>query len=133
MTHGFKQKIYIVLSCTLSVLLSYIYFTSEDKPLEMITGTATYYGEFFHGKVTTSGEVYNMNDMTAAHPSFPFGTIVRIVNLENGNNVIVKINDRPRTDRKSRIDLSKGAFKEISDIDSGVVPIRMEVLRWGSK
>lgn len=127
-----KSNILVLFFLIFFALISYLYFTSE-KILETVEGNATFYGEFFHGRITTSGEEYNMNDMTAAHPSFPFGTKVRVINLENNKEVIVKINDRPKTKSKSRIDLSKGAFKVISELDSGRVPVRMEVLKWGKE
>lgn len=127
-----KKNIYIFLLFFISGSVTFFFYLYE-KPLEIVEGTATFYGEFFHGKITTSGEEYDMNEMTAAHPTFSFGTKVRVVNLENKKSVTIKINDRPRTNKKSRIDLSKGAFKKISHLDSGVVPVRMEVLEWGEE
>jgi rare lipoprotein A len=119
---------------SVAILLFICIFSSCGKePLETVEGTATFYGSFFHGKITTSGEEYNMNDLTAAHPTFSFGTKVKVINLENDKTVTVEINDRPRTNDKSRIDLSKEAFRTISELDSGVVPVRMEVLSWGEE
>ncbi len=57
-------------------------------------GLAVWYGPGFHGKKTASGEVYDMHALTAAHPSLPFGTRVRVTNLKNGRSVVVRINDR---------------------------------------
>jgi rare lipoprotein A len=125
-----------MISC-LKIILFFLclitFFSCTKKPLETVEGTATYYGNFFHGKITTSGEKYDMNEMTAAHPTFPFGTKVKVINKENNKSVIVEINDRPLTNKKSRIDLSKGAFSVICDLDSGVVPVVMEVTEWGKK
>src|ERR1035438_8688738 len=58
-------------------------------------GTASWYGESFQGKQTASGEPYDMRDLTAAHPSLPLGTLVKVTNLKNGNAVVVRINDSP--------------------------------------
>ena len=103
----------------------------EVEPLETINGEATFYGEFFHGKKTKSGEVYDMNSLTAAHATYPMGTRIKVTNLENNKTVIVKINDTPRTNRKAYIDLSKAAFKQISHVDTGIVNVKIEVLAWG--
>jgi rare lipoprotein A len=99
--------------------------------LETKTGTASYYSKKFDGKKTTSGEIYNMNDLTAAHPKYPFGTMVKVTNLSNNNSVIVKINDRPPKKFKRSIDLSLEAAKQLDMIRAGVVKVRLEVLKWG--
>lgn len=118
------------------IIFSLVFFTGcenekADAPLETINGTATYYGSFFHGKTTKSGEKFDMNSLTAAHPTFPMGTKVKVINMKNEKSVIIEINDRPRTKAKSRIDLSKAAFQKISDLDSGKIKVKMEVLEWG--
>src|ERR1700733_12754154 len=65
---------------------------SKNQPYQI--GTASWYGEYFDGKPTASGEDYNMYDMTAAHPTLPLGSYVRVTNLRNGRAVVVKVNDR---------------------------------------
>lgn len=102
----------------------------QDTVLETKTGVASYYAEKFHGRKTASGEIFDMNALTAAHPSYPFGTIARITNLKNGKTVIVKINDRfPSKTRL--IDLSKGAARKLDMILDGIANVRLEVLEWG--
>lgn len=75
------------------------------------TGIASWYGRQFHGRTTASGETFDMNAMTAAHSSLPMNCYVRVTNRENGKSVVVKINDRPKTNRA--LDLSYGAAKAI--------------------
>ncbi len=76
-------------------------------------GKATWYGPKFHGRKTASGERYNMNRLTAAHKTLPFGTLVEVTNLNNGQSVVVRINDRGPFARGCVIDLSKAAAKQI--------------------
>src|SRR5215468_11205389 len=64
----------------------------KSKPYQV--GTASWYGSYFHGKETASGEPYNMYDLTAAHPTLPLGTYVKVTNLRNRRAVVVRINDR---------------------------------------
>src|SRR5690606_19201500 len=69
-------------------------FSETSLILESTSGTASYYADKFHGRTTANGEVYNMHKLTAAHPTYPFGTIVRITNLSNNKSIVVRINDR---------------------------------------
>jgi len=96
-------------------------------------GKACWYGAEYQGKRTASGEVFDMNKLTAAHRKLPFGTIVRVKNLQNGRTVKVRINDRGPFTRGRIIDLSKAAAAEIGMISGGVVPVRIEVLKWGPR
>lgn len=105
---------------------------SDAEVLLTLEGTASYYADDFHGKKTASGEVYNMYGISAAHPEFPFGTIVRVTNLKNNRSVILRINDR-MPDFKGRIlDLSLGAARELDSVKDGIINIRIEVLKWGT-
>lgn len=88
-------------------------------------GKASYYGGKFHGRTTASGERFNQNAMTAAHRTLPFGTKVTVKNLNNGKQVVVKINDRGPLSKSRMIDLSKGAAKKIGMIQAGVVPVEL--------
>lgn len=96
-----------------------------------IYGYASWYGGRFQGRFTSSGETYNMFDFTAAHRTIPLGTPVLVTNLNNGRSVLVKINDRgPFSDpRKRIIDLSRGAFRAIAPLNSGVVRIKLDIMR----
>ncbi len=100
-----------------------VLFTSE--------GTASYYSDQFHGKLTANGETYNMYGISAAHPEFPLETIVRITNLKNNRSVILRINDRMPDFKGRMIDLSLGAAKELDMLGDGIAKVRLEVLKWG--
>lgn len=91
-------------------------------------GFASYYADEFHGRQTANGETFDMNAMTAAHKTLPFGTICRVTNLENGKSVLVRINDRGPFVKERIIDLSKGAAGKIGAINSGVIKVKIEVI-----
>src|SRR4030043_1601520 len=92
------------------------------------TGMASWYGEEFHGKQTSSREIYDMNDLTAAHNTLPLGTFVAVTNLNNGRSVVVRINDRGPFVKNRVIDLSYAAARAIDMIGPGAAPVRIEVL-----
>ena len=96
---------------------------------EKISGMISWYSDKFHGKATSSGELYNKNELTAAHRTLPFGTKVKVTNVKNGKSVVVKINDRGPHNKSRVLDLSKTAFNEIGSIDSGVLNVEMEVIK----
>jgi rare lipoprotein A len=93
-----------------------------------LRGLASWYGPGFNGNRSASGEVFNQNAMTAAHRTLPFGTQVRVTNLDTGQSVVVRINDRGPFSRGRIIDLSAGAARVIGLIGSGVAPVNLEVL-----
>jgi len=98
-------------------------------PLEngVQVGVASWYGPGFHGRRTASGELYDQDALTAAHPSLPFGTRVRVTNLDNGRAVEVRITDRgPFVDGRA-IDLSRAAARVIGLLGPGVGRVRIEV------
>ncbi len=92
------------------------------------SGTASWYGPGFHGRQTASGEVFNRGAMTAAHRTLPFGTRVLVTNVNNNQQVIVRINDRGPFSHGRVIDLSEGAAREIGLHLAGVGTVRVEVL-----
>lgn len=93
---------------------------------------ASYYSAGFNGRPTASGEVFDTyNDMTAAHRTLPFNSIVKVTNQENGRNVDVRINDRGPFVEGRVIDLSMKAARELDMVRSGVVPVKLTVLREG--
>jgi rare lipoprotein A len=96
--------------------------------LRVASGIASWYGPGFHGNRSASGEVFNQNAMTAAHRYLPFGTQVRVTNLNTGRSVVVRINDRGPFSRGRVIDLSAGAARAIGMIGSGVAPVSLEVI-----
>ncbi len=91
-------------------------------------GTASWYGPGFHGNRTSSGEVYDQYDLTAAHQTLPLGTRVAVTNLTNGKEVEVRINDRGPFVKGRSIDLSYAAARSLGMIGPGTVPVRIEVL-----
>ena len=91
-------------------------------------GKASFYSDEFHGRKTANGETFNMGNLTAAHPSLPFGTWVRVTNLRNGKDVVVRINDRGPFIKGRVIDLSISAAKEIGLIKSGTTQVKLEAL-----
>src|SRR5262245_8932277 len=104
--------------------------------LDVREGPASYYGPGVEGKLTASGTRFNMNAMIAAHPSYPFGTVLRVTNVSNGRAVEVQVVDRgpaegPRADGVI-IDVSYGAAQSLNFVGSGRTRVRVEVLRWGS-
>jgi rare lipoprotein A (peptidoglycan hydrolase) len=96
-----------------------------------ISGSASWYGPYFHGRITATGEVYNQFDLTAASRTLPFDTYLKVTNKKNGKQVIVRINDRgPYVDEHLRIlDLSYGAATCLGSDESGVVPIDAVILK----
>jgi rare lipoprotein A len=103
-----------------------------NNPIQIassIAGEASWYGEQFHGRTTASGEIFNQNDLTAAHPSLPFGTQVKVTNVNNGQSVVVRINDRGPFVGGRVIDLSAAAAEEIGLITTGVAPVEIIVLQ----
>jgi len=92
------------------------------------TGLASFYGHQYHGRTTANGETYDENAMTAAHRTLAFGTRVRVTNLVNGKEVLLRINDRgPFVDGRI-IDVSFRAAGELDFVRAGVVKARVEVL-----
>jgi rare lipoprotein A len=98
----------------------------NGQPIVEQIGEASFYGSGFHGKKTATGEKFDQNDKTAAHPTLPLGTLATVTNLDNGNFVDVKINDRGPYVRGRDIDLSKGAAQELGMTKDGVAPVKIE-------
>lgn len=92
------------------------------------TGVASYYGVPYHGRQTASGEVFNMNELTAAHPTLKFGTMVKVTHLANNRSVTVRINDRGPFVKGRVIDLSKAAAEELQMVRAGLAEVKIEVL-----
>lgn len=91
------------------------------------TGMASYYADQYHGKPTASGEVFDMHSLTAAHPSYRFGTRVKVTHLESGRSVIVRINDRGPFVKGRVIDLSLAAAKELRMVKAGLAQVKLEM------
>ena len=95
-------------------------------------GLASWYGGKFHGRLTSSGEVFDTNELTAAHRTLPFGTMVRVTNMDNGKAVIVKINDRGPFVEGRIIDLSMAAADEIGSVGQGVARVSLQIVGFAS-
>ncbi len=100
---------------------------ARPKPYQV--GTASWYGSYFHGKATASGEPYNMYDLTAAHPTLPLGTYVQVTNLRNGKAVVVRINDRGPVVAGRIIDLSYETARVLDLKAYGLQRVRLDVVR----
>ncbi|WP_455381451.1 septal ring lytic transglycosylase RlpA family protein [Salinispira pacifica] len=91
-------------------------------------GIASWYGPDFQGKLTASGEIFDTNKFTAAHKSLPFGSIVKVTNLENNRSVVVRINDRGPYVAGRIIDLTHAAAGAIGMLGNGTAKVRLDVL-----
>jgi rare lipoprotein A len=102
----------------------------RSTPLDVERGTASWYGPGFDGRATASGETYDMHQMTAAHRTLPFGTVVEVRNLANGLTTQVRINDRGPFRKNRIIDLSNAAARAIEMIGPGTAPVELRVLSY---
>lgn len=100
----------------------------RKKVLQVLKGGASYYAEYFHGRLTANGERFDMNAMTAAHKTLPFGTWVRVRRTDTGKSVIVRINDRGPFIKGRIIDLSKEAGRRLGLMKIGVAKVEVDVL-----
>lgn len=92
-------------------------------------GEASWYGHPYHGRKTSNGEVFNMNELTAAHKTLPFGVWVEVRNKKNNRSVVVRINDRGPFVKNRIIDLSRAAAGKIDMIGMGIAPVKIKVIR----
>ena len=104
--------------------------TEEPRAQEsaIASGNASYYGRKFHGRRTASGEAFDMNQLTAAHRTLPFGSLVRVTNPANGRSVVVRINDRGPFSGHRVIDLSRAAAEEIGLVARGHGPVQLALV-----
>lgn len=122
-----KNKIY---SAAVAIFL--IFFTPALTPSvstaagPVTEGKASYYANRFHGRKTASGETFRIHDFTAAHRTLPFGTSVKVTNLDNGKEVVVRINDRGPHLKSRVIDVSPAAAHILGLIGKGTVNVRIE-------
>ncbi|WP_333662560.1 septal ring lytic transglycosylase RlpA family protein [Chishuiella changwenlii] len=99
-----------------------------EKASKKISGIVSWYADKFHGKKTSSGELYDKEGLTAAHKTLPFGTKVKVTNTRNGKSVIVKVNDRGPHTKSRLMDLSRAAFSSIGSTSSGTLNVEMEII-----
>lgn len=104
-------------------------FNGTANEVYQKTGLASYYARKFEGRKTANGEIFSNSLLTAAHPTLPFGTKVKVTCLANNRSVVVRINDRgPFSSKKRIIDLSQSAARELGIIKKGVAKVRIEVV-----
>jgi rare lipoprotein A len=118
-----SQRPYVVMGKRYEPLKSHVGFFQE--------GVASWYGKDFDGKPTSSGEIYDMHAMTAAHKTLPLGVYVKVTNRDNGNSVVVKVNDRGPFVKNRVIDLSYAAARKLGYDDIGTARVRIEALGYG--
>lgn len=109
------------------------YYPTKVRVGEKFTGISSWYGPDFDGKATSSGEIYDMHALTAAHKTLPMNTVVKVTNLDNGKNVVVRINDRGPFVGTRIIDLSNKAAHSIDMVDKGTARVRLEILGFKGK
>jgi rare lipoprotein A len=101
-------------------------YTPEENPNYSAEGLASWYGEDFHGRLTANREVYDMNSISAAHPTLPIPSYARVTNLGNGRSVVVRINDRGPYHQGRVIDVSAGAAQLLGFHDKGTARVRVD-------
>jgi rare lipoprotein A len=109
----------------LIILISVIEYGRSYSQTFKQTGVASYYADKFVGRTTANGEKYKHNKLTAAHKTLPFGTILKVKNLENGKEVTVRVNDRGPFVEGRIIDLSKSAAQELNFINQGIAEVEI--------
>ncbi len=100
---------------------------NQLKNLKQI-GIASYYGPRWHGRRTANGEILNLNELTAAHKTLPFNTIVKVTDLDTGRSIIVRINDRGPYISGRIIDLTDYAAKKLGILQKGIARVKLEVV-----
>jgi rare lipoprotein A len=100
-------------------------------PAEMLHGIASWYGGVFEGRRTASGERFDIHAMTACHPTLPFGSVVRVVNIDNKRSVVVRITDRGYLYDGRVIDLSFAAAQKLAMTKSGLAQVDLQILSLG--
>lgn len=108
------------------------YYPEENFNL-VESGIASWYGPDFHGKKTANGEIYNQNELTAAHRTLPMPSLVRVTNLQNGRSIVVRVNDRGPFSKGRIIDVSKRSAELLGFLGDGTARVRVEVLEKESR
>jgi rare lipoprotein A len=124
MNNLFNTKQLAIIIAVLSFAMVSIYGIANAQTEE---GIANFYSDKFQGRKTASGAVYDKNKLTAAHKTFPYGTKVRVTNLENGKSVVVTINDRMRTKNPVVIDVTRRAAQDLGFAKAGKAKVKVEV------
>jgi rare lipoprotein A len=104
------------------------YYPREDPSYDR-TGQASWYGELFHGRRTANGEIYDMDRLSAAHPTLPLPVYAQVTNLRNGRSIVVRVNDRGPFANDRIIDLSRRSADALGFRREGTAPVRVRYLR----
>ncbi len=112
-----------------SYVVNGVRYVPREDPAYNEIGAASWYGRRFHGRKTASGQIYNMNALTAAHPTLPFGTKVLVTNLTNHKSVALTVNDRGPFAKGRIIDVSSHAAEHLGFRRAGSTRVRVEVIR----
>ncbi len=118
------QRFFLFILCL--SLSGFAFANTDGDSLLIERGTASFYGKKFHGKKTSNGEIFHIDSMTAAHKTLPFGTVVKVVRPDNGDSVLVRINDRLPSYSKRTIDISRRAALELDMIRLGLVEVTIQ-------
>jgi len=117
-----KKTVYFLCSLFVITAVTALPLAAESEIIKL-EANASYYGEEFNGRPTSSGEIFDMNAFTAAHRTLPFGTMLEVTNLANGKKVVVRVNDRGPFVPDREIDISKGAAKALNMIGTGTAKV----------
>jgi len=104
-------------------------YTPRESPKYDRVGQASWYGELFHGRYTANGEIYDMDRLSAAHPTLPLPVYAQVTNLQNGRSLVVRVNDRGPFKKDRIIDLSRRSAEVLGFRRSGTAPVRVRYLR----
>jgi rare lipoprotein A len=133
MTRGPLVCASVLLACGCGIVSFPVYLDTGVRATELLIdgfrqrGVASFYAEAFHGRTTANGETFDMNAMTCAHLTLPFGTVLRVTNLDNGRTATVRVNDRGPYVEGRIVDLSKGAARALDMIEAGTANVLIEV------
>ena len=114
------------------IMSLFLVMFSVSETWGQMIGNASFYADKFHGRRTANGETYNKLGFTAAHRTLPFGTRVRVIRVDNGRSVVVRINDRGPQSHDRIIDISRAAAEQINIVSEGIVRVELEILTEGS-
>ena len=129
MRHSFTWLLFLVAPLSVGMAELESAAPAPEPALAPLGGEASWYGSPFHGRVTASGEVYDMFALTAAHRELPFGSALRVVDSRSGRSVVVRVNDRGPFIGDRVLDLSFAAALELGMVRQGLARVEMELLR----
>lgn len=122
------KKIVIFLTLLVTLLFTTNVMAKTKVNQHSTRGEASYYAGFHHGKKTASGERFNMHSLTAAHRTLPLGSKIKVTNLNNGKEVVVRVNDRGPYAKGRVLDVSLGAAKKLDMIKTGTAKVSIQIL-----